>query len=90
MLLCDSFSLIAGSEASIGIRFFDKRDLPSWGNYIFNISIEYSNCLKDKRYKQTEVISIRSYNPIFKDREPIIPDYDKRTGLSPQTVIVNR
>lgn len=90
MLLCDPFSLIAGSEASIGIRFFDKRDLPSWGDYTFNISIEYTNSMKNKRYKQTEVVFIRNYIPIFNDREPIVPDYDKRTGISPQTVIINR
>ena len=89
-LLHGPFSLIAGSEASIGIYFFDERG-HMIGEYprhqSFHISITYTNGIRNKRLQQDEDISIEHIFMSLREEPPFMPDYDARTGLSTQSII---
>lgn len=89
-LLHGSFSLIAGSEASIGIYFFDERghmihEYPR--HQSFHISITYTNGIRDKMLQQDEDISIKYIFMSLRKEPPFMPDYDTRIGLSAQSII---
>lgn len=89
-LLHGPFSLIAGSEASIGIYFFDESghtidEYPR--RQSFHISITYTNGIRNKRLQQDEDISIERIFMSLREEPPFMPDYDARTGLSTQGII---
>lgn len=83
-LLHGPFSLVAGSEESIGICFLDAKGkmIDSYPkNCTFDIEITYSNSDKCE-FKQSETIGIE-YHLMRNDNGPIMsPDYNSRTGLS--------
>lgn len=89
-LLYGPFSLIAGSETSIGIYFFDEKghlieEYPR--HQSFHISIKYTNAIHSKNFIQEEDISIEHIFMSLRDDPAFMPDYDRRTGLSTQRVV---
>lgn len=89
-LLYGPFSLVAGSEVSIGIYFFDEKghmidEYPR--HQSFHISITYTNGIRSKKFMQEEDISIQHIFMSLCDDPEFVPDYDKRSGLSKQHIV---
>lgn len=88
MLLHGPFSLVAGSEASIGIFFFDEqgRLIGTFPHEVsFDLKITYTNANKSKKFTQTEKIVIEHIFMSLHDDPPLMPKLDARTGLSHAT-----
>ncbi len=84
-ILYGPFSLVPGSEASIGIYFFDECGR-TVGDYIpesiFDIRVTFTNSDRSRNFVQTERIKINDNIIRLRDDEPrFIPDLDTRTGL---------
>jgi|GEM_PF-5951404 len=88
-LLHGPFSLVAGSEESIGICFFDENgrmidEYPKKSK--FHIEIKYTNADHSRKYVQSEDICVSNNFISLTESPAYIPDYESRAGLSNQSI----